>query len=175
MNTFDVTLLAAACGLVALGVYKGLVRILVGIAALVAAFALAAVYHRPLAATLGWLGRDDGPRLLASYVLIFVGVLLLGGLTAFLLRNVVKIAMLGWADRLAGGVLGLASALLFAALVILPLVAYAPRGGHLLDRSRLAPYVALVADLARPLAPQELSRRYDERIDALRDLWRSRR
>ena len=42
MNGFDIFLLVMACLLVLVGMIKGIVRILIGVAALVAAFALAA-------------------------------------------------------------------------------------------------------------------------------------
>ena len=172
MNTFDVVLLALACVLVVLGMLKGLVRILIGLAALVAAFAVAARFHAGLAQRLaGWNAGEEALRLLA-YLLIFVGVMLAGGLIAYLAGKLVRAAMLGWADRLGGAALGLVAALLVAALVVLPLVAYSPYGQRLLERSVLAPYVAVVSDLASRVAPRDLSRRYWSKIEELRRHWR---
>jgi len=172
MNTFDIVLLVLACLLVLVGVVKGLVRLLVGLAALLAAFALAARYHRPLADRLGGLQIGEEPLRLMAYVMIFIGVMLAGAVTAFLLRKLIKAAMLSWADRLAGAALGLVAAMLTAALLILPLVAYSPNSERLLGNSVFAPYVTVVADLANAVVPEELSRRYDEKIDELRRYWR---
>jgi len=174
MNSFDVALLVVACVLVVIGMLKGLVRILIGIAALVAAFALAARYHQPLADRLQWIDVPDEPLMLLAYVLIFIGVMLAGGLTAALVRKLVKAAMLSWADRLAGAALGLAAATLTAALLVLPLVAYSPYRDRLLRDSVLAPYVAAVADLAAPLMPDDLSRRYRAGVDDLKRYWSER-
>jgi membrane protein required for colicin V production len=173
VNGFDIALLMLACLLVLLGVIKGLVRILIGIAALVFAFALAARYHKPLADRLG-AGLEIGaePTMLISYVLIFIGVMLAGGLVAFLVRKLVKAAMLSWADRLAGAALGLVAAALAAALLILPVIAYSPWGEGVLRGSVLAPYVTVVADLANTLVPDDLSERYDRKIEELRRYWR---
>jgi len=172
MNSFDIVLLALACLLILVGVVKGLVRILVGLAALLAAFALAARYHRPLADRLGGLQIGEEPLRLMAYVMILIGVMLAGAVTAFLLRKLIKAAMLSWADRLAGAALGLVTAMLAAALLILPLVAYSPHSERILGNSVLAPYVTVVADLANALVPEDLSRRYDEKIDELRRYWR---
>ena len=174
MNLFDVALLVVACLLVLIGVIKGLVRILIGIAALVAAFALAAKYHQPLAQRLQWIDLPDEPLMLSTYVLIFIGVMLAGGLVAWLLRKVLKAAMLSWADRLAGAALGLVATMLVAALLVLPIVAYSPYSDSLLRRSVLAPYVAAVADLASPLVPDDLSLLYHQRMDELRRMWQER-
>jgi membrane protein required for colicin V production len=173
VNGFDVTLLVVAGILVAVGLIKGLVRILIGLGGLVAAFALAARLHEPVAARLGWIDAPDEARMLVAWVAIFVGVLLFGGILAYLARKLVKAATLGWADRLAGGAVGLVAAFLAAALVVLPVVAYSPWSGELLRRSTLAPYVVAGADLAVSLAPEKLTARYETRMEELRRAWRS--
>jgi membrane protein required for colicin V production len=169
MNVLDVGLLVLAALLAGVGLLKGLTRLLVGIAALVAAFFLAALLHEAFAARLaGWFRAPRPALLLAAYFAIFVGTLLVGGGIAFIARRLVKAAMLGWADRLAGAALGLVAAALVAAVLVLPVVAYAPAGAAMLETSVLAPYVAVVADLVSRLAPEGLSRAYRERIEAAR-------
>jgi membrane protein required for colicin V production len=172
MNGFDIVLLVLGCALVVIGMVKGLVRILIGIAALVFAFALAARYHRPLAERLGGLEIGSEPTMLISWVLIFIGVMLAGGLVAFLVRKLLKAAMLSWADRIAGAALGLVAATLTAGLLILPVVAYSPWGEQALRGSILAPYVTVVADLANTMVPDDLSERYNQKIEELRRYWR---
>jgi len=171
MNGFDVFLLVMACLLVLVGVIKGIVRILIGIAALVAAFALAAYYHQPLAARLGVLDVSEGVLRLIAYVLIFVGVMLAGGLIAYLMRKLVKASMLSWADRTAGAVIGLVAAALVAALMVLPVVAYSPWGSTALGDSILAPYIVGVAEAAATVAPPEMAERYRQGVEDLRKIW----
>jgi membrane protein required for colicin V production len=174
MNQFDVVLLVLACILVVIGMFKGLVRILIGIAALVGAFAVAARFHQPLADQLSGFSISPGALNLISYVLLFLGVMIAGGLLAYLLRKLLKAAMLSWADRAAGAALGLVAAIMVSALLILPLVAYSDFGGRMLQQSVLAPYVTAVADMASPLVPADLSRLYRERMEDLRRFWRDR-
>jgi membrane protein required for colicin V production len=172
VNGFDIVLLVLACVLVLVGMVKGLVRILIGIAALVFAFALAARYHRPLADRMGGMEIGAEPAMLISWVLIFIGVMLAGGVIAFLVRRLLKAAMLSWADRLAGAALGLVAATLAAGLLVLPVIAYSPGGERVLRGSVLAPYVTVVADLATTLVPDDLSERYGRKIEELRRYWR---
>ena len=171
LNHFDIFLLAMACVLVLFGMLKGLVRILIGVAALIAAFALAARFHQPLAERLSLFDLAFEPRSLISYLLIFLGVMIAGGLLARAVRRLLKVAMLSWADRLGGAALGLLTALLVAALLVLPLVAYSPYSERVLARSVLAPYVTVVADAANLLVPEDLSRRYRQGVEGLRRLW----
>jgi membrane protein required for colicin V production len=174
MNAFDIVLIVLAGGLAFLGLLHGLVRVLLGIGALVLAFILATRFATPLGELLSWPQEPPELRRLLAYVLVFFGTLVVGAVAAFLVRKLIKAAMLGWVDRLAGASLGLVAATLFSALIVLPAVAWLPPGGALLRDSRLAPYVSVVADLIRAAAPVGLSESYRERIEELRRTWRER-
>lgn len=174
MNPFDVVLLVLLGVLVLVGIVKGLTRILIGIGALVAAFALAAHFHQPLADRLARIDLPDELLRLIAYGLIFFGTMIAGGVLATIVRKFLKVAMLSWADRLAGGALGAVAAALVSALLVLPLVAYSDRGERALRGSMLAPYVSVVADFANLAAPDELSETYRSRIEDLRRHWAER-
>ncbi len=175
MNGFDIALLIFMGILVVVGLMKGLVRILVGFAALVTAFIVATMFHRPLAESLGRLDISVEILRLLSYLALFIAVMLAGAVTAFLLRSLVKAAMLSWADRLAGAALGVAAAFIAFSLLVLPLVAYAPDGARILDRSILAPYVLVVADLAAQAAPDDLVGRFRKQLGNLKEQWAEQR
>jgi len=172
MNPIDFVLLILLGVLVFVGVVKGMTRILIGIGALVAAFVLAAQLHQPVADKLAFLDLPGEAIKLISYVLIFLGTMLVGAMAAFLMRKLLRAAMLTWADRLAGGALGLVAATLVAGLFILPLVAYSNTGQQALRESVLAPYVTVVADLANRWVPEELSESYRRKVEDLRRYWR---
>jgi membrane protein required for colicin V production len=174
VNGFDFILLVLLAVLVLLGLMKGLTRLLIGIGALIAAFLLAAQFHGRVATSLAWIGFSEAVLKLLAYLLIFVGTMLAGGLLAFLVRKLLKAAMLSWADRLAGAALGLVATALIGALLVLPLVAYSPFGERVLQTSVLAPYVTVVADVANELVPEELHERYREKVEDLRRYWRER-
>ena len=172
MNPIDLVLLVVLGMLVFVGVLKGMTRILIGIGALLAAFILAAQFHQVLAYKLGFLDLPDPALKLIAYVAILLGTMIAGGLIAFFMRKLLKAAMLTWADRLAGGALGLVAATLLAGLFILPLVAYSNQGQQALRESVLAPYVTVVADLANRWVPAELSESYKRKVEDLRRYWR---
>jgi membrane protein required for colicin V production len=172
MNALDIVLLVIAAVLVLVGLVKGFVRLLVMIAALIVAFFLASRFHQGLADHMTILKLSTEALRLVAYILIFIGVMLVGGLLGWLLRNLVKAAMLGWADRLAGAALGFVAGALAGALIVLPLAAYVPRGAQLLEGSKLAPYVSTVADLVNVTSPSDLAARYRSGIEKVRKLWR---
>jgi membrane protein required for colicin V production len=172
MNALDIVLLVVGAVLVLIGLLKGFVRLLVMTAALIVAFLLASHFHQGLAERKTILRLSIAALHLIAFALIFLGVMLVGGLVGWLLRNLVKAAMLGWADRLAGAALGFVAGALAGALIVLPLAAYVPRGARLLEESKLAPYVSAVADLVNVTVPADLSARYRKGIERVRKLWR---
>ena len=124
LNAFDVLLLIFVGLLVLLGVLRGLMRLLIGAVALIAAFVLATRFHEQVAVSMVRVVEMTEPTAnLLAYLAIFLGTVLAGALVASVLGRLVKGVMLGWADRLAGGAVGFVAALLSAALVILPVVA----------------------------------------------------
>ena len=175
MNAFDVGFAVLVFVLSLVGLAKGFTRLVVGMTALVAAFVVAAARHAQVAAAL--VGRFEMPPLVASgigYGAVFIAVMLGAAVVLPFVRALVRMAMLAWADRLAGAAAGLAGAVLIAGSVVVPVLAYVPAGDLLLAESRLAPYAVVGADAAVALAPAELNAWYRERMEAVRQFWRDR-
>lgn len=175
VNAFDAGFAALLLVLTLVGAVKGLTRLAVGMTALVAAFVVAAARHAQVAAAL--LARFEMPPLVASgigYGAVFIAVMLVAALVLPLVRAVVRMAMLGWADRLAGAVAGLSGAVLIAGSVVVPVLAYAPAGDRLVTESHLAPYAVVGADIAVALAPAGLIEWYQGRMQAVEQFWNER-
>ena len=175
VNAFDAGFAALVFVLSLVGLAKGFTRLLVGMTALVAAFVVAAARHAQVAAAL--VERFEMPPLVASgigYGSVFIAVMLGAAVVLPFVRALVRMAMLAWADRLAGAVAGLAGAVLIAGSVLVPVLAYVPAGDLLLAESQLAPYAVVGADAAVALAPAELTAWYGERMAAVRQFWRDR-
>ena len=176
LNAFDLLLLVFVGLLVLRGLLSGLVRLLIGTAALVTAFVLAAQFHGPVAASMMRVVDLSEPTAdLAAYVAILLGTVLAGSFVAARMgRRLQTKTMFTWVDRLAGGAVGLVAALLATALVVLPVVTNIPSGATLLRDSVLAPYVTVVGDVANRLVPDRLAERYRDRVESLRQQWQRR-
>jgi membrane protein required for colicin V production len=172
MNALDVGLVILFALGAGIGLARGFVRILIGILSLVVAFFLASRYQDQIAAVLTSRHVSETPARIGAYVLVFLATMIAGGLVAWGVGKLLKLAMLSWADRLAGGALGILAALLAAAFLVHPLVASSAGGSRLLATSKIAPYVSVVADLGNAVAPDAVAKRYESGIDALRKIWR---
>lgn len=175
MNAFDAVFAVLLFLLVLIGLAKGLTRLAVGMSALVAAFVVAAARHLQVAAVI--LDRFEIPVVVASgigYVVVFLAVMLLAAIVLPFVRALVRMAMLGWVDRLAGAVAGFAGALVIGGSVVVPVLAYVPAGDRLLADSHLAPYAVVGADLAVALAPPGLTEWYRGRMESVEQFWSDR-
>ena len=172
MNALDIGLVVLFAIGAGIGLARGFVRILIGILSLVVAFYLASRYQDQIAAVMTARHVSETPARIGAYVLVFVATMIAGGLVAWVVGKILKLAMLSFPDRLAGGALGIVAAMLAAAFLVHPLVASSAGGSRLLATSKIAPYVSVVADLGNAVAPDAVAKRYDRGIEGLRKIWR---
>ena len=172
MNAFDVAVTILGVAGLVFGLIKGLARIAIGLVSMILAFLVATRFEGSVASWLESLKVSPTPARIAAYLIIFVVTIVLGGVAAWLVGKILKLTMLSWADRTAGGALGILAAVVAAALIIHPIAAAAPGGSRTLRTSRLAPYVSVVTDVMNIGAPKELAGRYDKGVASLRSFWR---
>jgi membrane protein required for colicin V production len=78
---------------------------------------------------------------------------------------------LGWLDRLGGVVFGFIKGGLIAAVLLLALTAFLPKGTPLIKDSLTAPYVALVSEKLATLVPSDIKRDFAAKLDELKKAW----
>lgn len=119
MSALDLTLLAIIGVSTLFGLMRGFIGALASVLAWLLAGWVAFHYGAEVAA---WLS-DDGPPgstdLLGGYALSFVAVMVVVGVTGWLVRKMVSSVGLSGVDRLLGLVLGLARGALIACIVLL--------------------------------------------------------
>lgn len=148
MNWVDLALIVLAAVSIASGLREGLSRSGFGLLAIGIAFLAAA-----------WLY----PTKPAGFVIVFVLAIAIAAMSAALLGVWFRRTGLSWLDRILGGVFGLANTLLFAALAMLALMAFAPRiPRHYAAHSTFAPYALSAAHAAAEIVPEEMKWRVEE-------------
>lgn len=118
MNWLDILILVLLAVAVIIGLKRGVIGIILSIAGMVVGVLLAIRYYAPLAERLTFISSETGARI-AAFAIIFVGVLIVARLIAWLLSKGASALMIGWINRIAGVALCLA----LAALVISALLA----------------------------------------------------
>lgn len=119
MTIIDFAVLAVVGISVLLGALRGLVREVLALVAWVAAFLVANLLTPEIAKLLPQAMGKEEIRLLVSFVVVFIVVLIGLSLLAILASKLVKIVGLGPADRVVGGVFGLARGVLVVMILVL--------------------------------------------------------
>lgn len=158
MTWFDYAVVGIVGLSVLLAVFRGVVREITALAGWAAALILSGLFAQELAQ---WLpaGLSHLLRAVMAYLIIFLGVLLLSGLTGLLLAKLFRAAGLGFTDRAIGALFGLARGavivflgVMFAGLTSLPKEPF-------WREAALSGPVETAVLAARPALPQDLAQR----------------
>jgi len=105
MSWLDIVLVIAIAISVLIGVKKGIIEIALTLAGLVIGVVLAGRYYIPLSQYLTFISHP-GLVKVAAFAIIFIGVMAVAGVLARLLGRAASAIMMGWANRIGGGVVG---------------------------------------------------------------------
>ena len=151
-DIFDLVIIVSLVFFTLRGVRAGLVGEVAGLASLVGGFWAARTFHGLVSPHLTFIAAS-GWRTPVAYAVVFAGVMFGVGLVARLLKKLVAFSFATWADRLAGGVFGLAKGVLIWALLLIVAEKLFLNDAFLRD-SRVMPYFqALVRQLRAWLPP----------------------
>lgn len=119
MTVFDYIFLGLLVLSAAVGMWRGLVSEVIALLAWVVALGAAWLYAGEAAELFADLIGEPAWRQVAGFALIFVGVLLLAAVLRFLLRELLRAAGLGPADRFFGTLFGVARGVAIAFVLVL--------------------------------------------------------
>jgi len=145
MNFLDIVLICITVLFLARGFFRGLVQEVMSLIAIVLATFLAANFDNLLAPHLGMYIDNMTTVSVLSYSIIFFGTLILFWILAKVIRSMLEISLLGWLDRTAGGVLGLAEGVLIGLVILMFLQTFAPKS-DILTESYIAPHAQHLVD-----------------------------
>lgn len=172
MNWLDIVLLLILGISVVSGFAKGFAKLVIGFLATVAGFLCGLWFYGSVAGLLLPYVSHKGIANFIGFLLIFLGVVLLGALVGKLLGLLLKWAGLSWLNRLMGGVFGLLRGLVFAIALVLALLAFSPKPPpRSVVESRIAPYVIDAAHICANLAPREVRDGVVQSYEKVKEAW----
>jgi len=172
MNAFDFVVLALVAFGALHGLRNGLLTMATSLIGLVASLYLASVHYQEAA---GIVARQFGtnPTLatVLGYVAVFLVVFVVVQFAGGMIVSVLRMASLGWIDRLAGAFLGGGVAAAMAGLAVMLLTTVLPANAAVLRESQSAPMLLAYDAMLVRYIPEEAKEAYQRNRDILMRAW----
>ncbi len=158
MIAVDYIILAILILSAVMGLVRGLLREAIAVITWFLAIVLAWSFASSLEPHLGGVLVGSPLRIWAARVIIFVGVLLLGGAVATVLGHYVRVSMFAGMDKFLGLVFGLVRGVVIVGAFTIAVQALRMDEDASWQRSKLMPYASGVADALRGIVGENLER-----------------
>ncbi len=117
MNWLDIVIIVVIAISAFGGLKNGLIKAVLSLAGLIVGVVLAGRYYIPLSEQLAFIPQDNIARIVA-FAIILIGVMIIAGVLANLLKWAVSAVMLGWVNRIGGAVFGLVLGAVFCGALL---------------------------------------------------------
>jgi membrane protein required for colicin V production len=175
MNWLDVILLLILAVSVFTSFRKGFSREVISLVAVVLALVLGIWFYGTAGAYLVPYLSSRSAANFGGFLLVFCGVLLIGGLVSFIVGKFLKVTGLSIFDHALGAGFGAIRGIVISIALIMAIIAFSPGGqtpGSVV-RSRIAPYVTGAASALAAVAPYELKQGFHETYAHVKETWHS--
>jgi len=164
-NWFDVVLIVIMAIAVIVGIIKGMVRQLIGIAAVIIGFILAMTYFNRAAEFLSKYIKNEMFSRLLGFLALFFGVIIIGGILAWMISKLVR-GPLKFVNHALGAALGLIEGILICGVIVLAQMMFPVNQDHLY-KSELAPYCARMTRVVYRLIPEDFKTQFTETYNTI--------
>ncbi len=174
MTSFDWILVVILVSSTIAGLMAGFARVTIGLAAGIFGILFGLWFYRMPAAWFAEYFESKTASSVLGFMLVFVGVLIAGGLLSRLIAKLFKWAGLTWLDRLLGAVFGLVRGMIVVTGIVTIVTAFAPNPPpKWIAGSQIMPYTAGVSRVLAAVAPRELKEQFDINLERIRKIWAS--
>jgi len=137
MNWLDIVIIVAIAITTFIGLKFGLIKAVLSLAGLIVGVILAGLYYIPLSEQLTFIPQATLAKIVA-FAIIMIGVTVIAGVLALVLKWVTSVMMLGWVNRIGGAVFGLVLGVLLCGAVLALWVKFLGAGEAITDSSLAA-------------------------------------
>jgi membrane protein required for colicin V production len=107
-----------------------------------------------------------------SFLILFSVVFLTVSAFGVILKYVLRIAFMGWLDRICGAAFGLAKAILIVSVLLIVLTTFLPQKAPIVTNSVLAPHVSTVSEIMVKVVSKEMKQKFYTKMEALKKSWK---
>jgi membrane protein required for colicin V production len=132
MNWLDMAIIVILVVAAFIGLRIGIIKAVLTLAGVVLGVILAGRFYRALAESLTFIPQETLARIIA-FAVILIGVIVIAGVLAGVIKWLASIVTLGWVNRLGGAVMGLLLGALFCSALLAIWAKIMDTGGPISD------------------------------------------
>ncbi len=171
MNFLDIAIVIILSYCLIRGIFRGFVKELSSIIGVLGGFYAAYTYY-PLVARLfsRWISNISYLNIL-SFLIIFCLVVIIISLLGVLIKHILRVAFLGWFDRICGAGFGIIKGILIAAVILISLTAFLPKGAPVIKNSLLSPHVTMISEKMAKIVSYDMRHKFGAKLKELKKAW----
>jgi membrane protein required for colicin V production len=160
---FDIVVLAVVGLSILRGIWKGLIRQVVGLVGVAAGYIMAMHFHATLAGRF-LKGFSPVTGHIIAFLGIFIACIMAASIVGWMIGRAMNIVGLGILNRIGGALLGGAKGCLIVAVAVIMLIAFLPPDNGVFKGSRTVKYIQPMAGLISTVAPKSIKAKYDQKV-----------
>ena len=154
----DYIIITVLVGFLTKGIFKGLIRQVMALIGMLTGWFLAWKFY-PIVAAIGVkIGIHQTVSMIIAFAAIYAIVIIVTRLLTKIMDKTVKFLFLGWANRVSGGLFGLAEGMLLV-VIVLVLMSFTPIDNALDSAYPKAPVLKFMKKMSAPF-----SKRFSEKV-----------
>lgn len=174
MNPFDILVTSIIGFCLIRGIFRGLVKELSSIVGAAAGYYAAYTYYPYPAKLFSKYLSFTAYSEIASFLLIFCTVFLVISMLGVILKYLLSISYLGWADRISGASFGLIKGLLIAFVLFIAFTAFLPKDSSVMKKSLLAPHLSYVPAKMIQIVNKDMKHQFMKQLEGLKKAWKTK-
>jgi len=174
MNIFDIIVVTILAYCIIRGVFRGLLKELSSIIGVFGGFYAAYTYYGVLAKPLSKWIDHTGYLNIFSFLAIFCIVFLIISILGVIINYLLKLAFLGWFDRLSGAIFGAMKAILVVSVLLIAFTAFLPKGSPIIKDSLLSPHITLISEEMIKVVPKDMKHAFLAKISEFKKSWKQK-
>lgn len=172
MNPFDILTIVILAYSVIRGIFRGLIKEMSSIVGVLAGYYAAYSYYADIAAVLSRWVTNTVYVNIVSFLVLFCVVFLIVSAIGVIIKYVLRIAFMGWLDRICGAAFGMVKAILIVAVLLIVLTTFLPQNAPLVNDSVLAPHVTTVSEMMVKVVSKDMKQKFSSKLEALKKSWK---
>ncbi|MDY6906278.1 MAG: CvpA family protein [Thermodesulfobacteriota bacterium] len=164
MNIVDLVIIAILCFTTIRGIFRGLSSELASIIGVMGAFYAAFLFYPQVAEMLPHHIPPGTVADVISFALIFLAVFVTISILGMLVKFALGIVMLGWVDRVLGGIFGTLKGVLFVSVLLFLITTVGSSSIPAVERSTLCKYTGIFAEGMADAVPEEMPRSFSDLV-----------